>query len=133
MYEINFDYYHQNWSQSTFFGEKSEFLTDLNKFAIGAEWIPDRFSIRSFVNRVAYRVGFKYEQSYHSFGGTQINDFGISFGVGLPIYRSASTINIGGELGRRGTKDNNLVLENYAKVNLSVNLHDIWFVKRKID
>lgn len=133
VYEINFDYYHQNWSQSTFSGDKSDFLTDLNKFAIGAEWIPDRFSIRSFVNRVAYRFGFKYEQSYHSFAGNQINDFGISFGVGLPIYRSASTINIGGELGRRGTKDNNLVLENYAKVNLSVNLHDIWFMKRKID
>ncbi|WP_346862708.1 hypothetical protein [uncultured Draconibacterium sp.] len=133
VYEINFDYYHQNWSQATFFGEPSAFLTDLNKFALGAEWIPDRFSIRSFFNRVSYRAGLKYQQSYHSFGGHQINDFGISFGVGLPLYRSASTLNIGAELGKRGTKDHNLVLENYAKVNLSVNLHDLWFIQRKID
>ncbi len=133
VYEINFDYYHQNWSQATFFGEPSDFLSNLNKFAVGAEWIPDRFSIRSFINRVSYRAGLKYEQSYHSFGGNQINDFGISFGVGLPLYRSASTLNIGAELGRRGTKDHNLVLENYAKVNLSVNLHDLWFIQRKID
>ncbi|MCY1721276.1 hypothetical protein OU798_13035 [Prolixibacteraceae bacterium Z1-6] len=133
VYEINFDYFHQNWSQSTFFGEESTFLTDLNKFAIGAEWIPDKYSIRSALNRIAYRAGFRYEQTYHSFDGYQINDFGISFGVGVPLYHSASTINIGAEIGRRGTKDNNLVLQNYAKVNLSVNLHDLWFMQRKID
>jgi len=133
VYEINVDYYHQNWSESTFFGEKSNFLTDLNKFAIGAEWIPDRFSIRSVLNRMAYRAGFKYEQTYHSFDGHQINDFGISFGVGVPIYRSASTMNIGFEFGKRGTKDYGLVLENYAKVNFSLNLHDLWFIQRKID
>lgn len=133
VYEINIDYYYQNWSEATFFGEPSTFLTDLNKFAIGAEWIPDRFSIRSVLNRMAYRAGFKYEQSYHSFGGHQINDFGISFGVGIPIYRSASTLNLGAELGKRGTEDYGLVLENYAKVNFSMNLHDLWFIKRKID
>ncbi len=133
IYEINVDYYHQNWSKSTFLGENSDFLTDLNKFAIGGEWIPDRYSIRSVINRIAYRAGIRYEQSYHALGGHQINDFGISFGVGIPMYRSASTMNIGFELGRRGTTDHNLVLENYAKVNFSLSLHDLWFIQRKID
>ena len=133
VYEINVDYIHQNWSEATFFGEPSQFLTDLNKFAIGGEWIPEKYSIRSLVKRIAYRAGFRYEQSYHAFDGHQINDFGISFGVGVPMYRSASTMNIGFELGKRGTTDYNLVLENYAKVNFSLNLHDLWFMKRKID
>ena len=65
--------------------------------------------------------------------GQQINDFGISFGVGLPVYRSNSTINVSAEFGRRGTKQNNLVLEKYAKLNLSVNLYDVWFIKRRFD
>lgn len=133
VYEINVDYYHQNWSKSTFFGQESEFLTDLNKFALGAEWIPDRFSIRSVLNRIAYRAGIKYEQSYHAFNGQQVNDFGISFGIGVPMYRSASTMNIGAEFGRRGTTDYGLVLENYAKVNFSLSLHDLWFIQRRID
>ena len=63
----------------------------------------------------------------------QINDFGISFGVGLPVYHSNSTINIGAEIGRKGTKQNNLIVENYAKLNLSINLHDFWFIKRRFD
>lgn len=131
--EINADYYHQSWSQASFFGSVNPILTDLDKFAIGAEWIPDRFSIRNYLNKIAYRAGLKYEKSYLMLNNQQINDLGISFGVGLPIYRSNSTINIGAEIGRRGTKQNNLLVENYAKLNLSVNLYDLWFLKRRID
>ena len=133
VYEVNIDYYHQRWSEATFFGEKSEFLTDLNKFAFGAEWIPDKFSIRSAFKRVAYRAGFKYEQTYHAFDSHQVNSFGITFGLGLPLYRSNSTINVSAEFGKRGTTNYGLVREDYAKVNLSANLHDLWFIQRKID
>ncbi|MBW6535374.1 MAG: hypothetical protein K0B11_10215 [Mariniphaga sp.] len=131
--EINADYYRQGWADVNLPGGGSDVLTDLNKFAVGAEWIPDKFSIRSYINRIAYRAGLKYENSYLEFDNQRINDFGISFGVGLPVYRSNSTINISAELGRRGTKQNNLVLENYAKLNLSVNLYDLWFIQRRFD
>ena len=131
--EINLDYYHQSWSDAKFFGAKSDFLTDLNKFAVGGEWIPNKFSIRSYLARIAYRAGVRYEETYLMFGDQQINDFGISFGVGLPIYRSSSTINVAAEIGKKGTKENGLVLENYARLNLSVNLYDLWFVKRRFD
>jgi hypothetical protein len=131
--EVNADYYHQSWSDAKFLGAKSNFLTDLNKFALGAEWIPDKFSIKSYSSRVAYRAGLKYEQTYLVFNGQQINDYGITFGVGLPIYRSRSTINVAAELGRKGTTENNLVLENYFRLNLMVNLYDMWFIKRRFD
>lgn len=133
VYEINADFYHQSWSDALFFGEKSPYLTDLNKFAVGAEWIPDKYSIRSYVSRIAYRAGFHYEETYLKFGDQQINDFGISFGVGFPVYRSNTTINVAAEFGRRGTTQDGLVLENYAKLNLSVNLYDLWFIKRRFD
>jgi len=133
VYEINFDYYYQKWSEATFFGSPSQFLTDLNKFAVGAEWIPEKYSIRNAFKRIAYRGGFKYEQTYHTFNGHQVNSFGITFGLGIPLYRSNSTINLSAEIGKRGTTSYGLVLENYAKVNLSANLHDLWFIQRKID
>jgi hypothetical protein len=89
------------------------------------------------MKRVAYRAGMKYEKSYLLLNNQQINDFGISFGVGLPVYipmyRSSSLINVAAEIGRRGTKKNNLVAETYAKIDVSVNLMDFWFMKRKID
>jgi hypothetical protein len=131
--EVNADFYHQDWGDAKFLGEKSKFLTDLNKFAVGAEWIPDKFSIRNYYKRIAYRVGFNHEQSYLVFNGQQINQFGISFGIGLPVYRSKSTVNIAAEFGRKGTTENNLVLENYARINLMVNLYDLWFIQRRFD
>ena len=131
--EINADYYHQKWSESNLPGSRGGNLTDLDRFALGAEWIPDRFSIRSYLNRIAYRAGVKYEKSYLMIDDQHIKDLGISFGVGLPLYRSNSTINISAEVGRRGTKQMNLVLENYARLNLSVNLYDLWFRQRRIE
>jgi hypothetical protein len=131
--EINADYYHQSWSEAKFLGTKSEFLTDLNKFAVGAEWIPDKFSIKSYTNRIAYRAGVRYEETYLIFNNRQINDFGITFGVGLPVYRSKSTINVAAVFGRKGTKEENLVQENYFRLNLMVNLYDLWFIKRRFD
>ncbi len=131
--EINADYYRQGWGDINLPGSGNEVLTNLDKFAMGAEWIPNRFSIRSYMNRIAYRAGAKFERSYLMLDGQQIKDFGITFGVGLPVYRSNSTINISAELGRKGTKEHNLVLENYARLNLSVNLYDLWFIQRRFD
>ena len=133
VFEINFDYYHQSWSDATFFGSKGVNITDLNSFAVGAEWIPNKFSIRNYMSRVAYRAGMRYKETYVMIGDNQINDFGISFGIGLPVYRSNTTINIAAEFGKKGTMKNRLILENYARFNVSLNLYDLWFIKRKFD
>ena len=132
--EINADYYFQNWSKAVFpFGLTNELLKDRSVITVGGEYIPDRFSIRSFAQRIAYRAGFRYENSYIAINNQQIKDFGMSFGIGLPVYRSNSTVNISAEIGKRGSTNNNLIRENYAKLNFNVNLHDLWFIKRRFD
>jgi len=40
--EINADYYHQSWGDAKFLGAKSDFLTDVHKFPVSAECIPDK-------------------------------------------------------------------------------------------
>ena len=133
MLELNLDYYHQAWSKANFFGATNPVLTDLDRVAAGVEWIPNKSSIRSYMQRVAYRAGLKYEKSYLIINSQQLNDFGISFGLGLPIPRSNSTINVAGEIGKRGTKKADLISERYVKLNVNMNLHDFWFAKRKYD
>lgn len=131
--ELNADYQFEQWSKARFLNESYYFLTNRSIFSVGGEYIPEKFSIRSYTARMAYRAGLRYEKTYLKIGNQQVNDFGISFGVGLPVYRSNSTVNISAELGRRGSTNNDLVRENYLKLNLSVNLYDLWFVKRKFD
>jgi hypothetical protein len=131
--EVNADYYHAAWSKSTFLGATDQLITDRNRFSAGFEYIPEAFSIRSYLKRVKYRAGIHYEESYLKLNNHQISEFGISFGAGLPFPKSKSTANFAFELGKKGTTDYDLVKNNYAKFSLYLNFYDYWFIKRKFD
>jgi hypothetical protein len=66
-------------------------------------------------------------------GGESINDLGLNLGIGLPIGTFTSNLNLGIEMGKRGTTNAGLVQENYFSVFASLSFNDRWFVKRKYD
>ncbi|WP_026777001.1 TonB-dependent receptor [Polaribacter sp. Hel_I_88] len=111
-----------------------------DRISLGGFYLPKVNSISSYWERVTYRAGVRYENTGLLVDGTgnnsnftKINDFGISFGLGLPLKR-LSTVNMGFEFGKRGTTENNLIQENYFNFRLSLSLTDTnWFIKRKID
>jgi len=82
---------------------------------------------------VVYRGGVRFEQTGLNVDGHDINEFGISFGLGLPVGRMFSNINLGFEFGKRGTKDFGLIQENFFNTFLSFSLNDRWFEKRLYD
>ena len=111
---------------------------DSNKLSIGGYYIPKINSISSYWDRVTYRAGLRFEdtglliEANNNF--TAIKDFGINVGVGLPLPRQLSNVNIGFEYGKKGTANNKLVKEDYFNVRLSLSLNSKnWFNKRKID
>lgn len=103
-----------------------------NRLSLGGYYTPNFNSIINYWDRVTYRAGLKYNQSGLSVNNTNVNEFGISFGVGMPIGKELSTFNLGMELGKRGTINNGLVKENYFNLRLGLTLNDKWFSKRKI-
>ncbi|UMB53646.1 hypothetical protein MKD41_15090 [Lutibacter sp. A64] len=112
---------------------------DYSKIAIGGFYTPKFTSITSYWERVTYRAGVKFEKTglmVNSSGNgndfTAIDDFGISFGVGLPVSNQLSNLNVGFEFGKRGEIDKGLVQENYINFRLSFSLNDKWFKKREI-
>ena len=76
-------------------------------------------------------AGFRYENTGLVINNTSINDYGMNFGLGLPV--GLSRINLGVEFGKKGTTSNNLIEENYFNLSVGLSLNDIWFKKRKID
>jgi len=114
---------------------KPETLSDTWRFSFGGEYIPDHSSYNSFGKRVRYRVGGFYGKDPRSVGGEQINQVGISFGMGLPITlprQQVSFINLGFEFGQNG--GNTPLKENYGRVTLGFTLNDnSWFYKRKFN
>jgi hypothetical protein len=120
----------QNWSVLSNSNANVNY-TDLLSAHVGAEFTPDRNSINYYMERMSYRIGGHYTESHLEIRNTRINDYGISFGVGLPLRNTNTSINITGEIGRRGTTEQNLIRETYGILSLNLSLSDIWFVKRK--
>ncbi|SHI67810.1 hypothetical protein [Pseudozobellia thermophila] len=106
---------------------------DASRLALGGYFIPDRSSFDSYLSRVTYRAGARYEKTGMVINEKEVNNFGITFGLGLPLGNNLSNLNLGFELGRRGTTSADLIEESYFKVNVGLSLNDIWFRKRKIN
>ncbi|TAI48034.1 hypothetical protein [Flagellimonas allohymeniacidonis] len=119
--------------RNDFLGLDNVEYSDANSFAFGGYFIPDYKALSGYFKRITYRAGLRYDVSGLVVNGREINNFGITFGFGLPLGNSFSNLNLGFELGKRGTTDANLIRESYLQFNASLSLNDRWFVKRKIN
>jgi hypothetical protein len=104
-----------------------------NRVSFGGFYTPKYNSITSYWQRVTYRAGVTFKKTGLIVNNTEVNDFGISFGVGFPMSKQLSNINLGFELGTRGETTNGLVKENYFNFRLGLSLSDKWFTKRKLN
>lgn len=106
----------------------------LDSWQIGAGFgiIPDATSITSYWKRVEYRFGIQYLKDPRVFDGDQLSDFRFSVGMGMPFVlpRTISWLNLGVDIGRRGTP--NGIKDNYIQARVGFTLNDNqWFLKRK--
>jgi len=129
------EYSFQQYSDfdNAFLGLQNVTYNDAATYAFGGYWVPDYRALSGYFKRVTYRAGLRYDVSGLEVNGKEINNFGITFGLGMPLGGTFSNVNLGFELGRRGTTDANLIEESYLKVNVGLSLNDIWFQKRKIN
>jgi hypothetical protein len=104
-----------------------------SKFTVGGYFIPNYKSFSKYFSRIVYRGGFRYENTGLVINNTPIKDGALTLGLGMPLKGAFSNVNIGFELGERGTKSAGLVSEQYMNFNIGLSLNDRWFVKRKYD
>lgn len=118
----------------------NEFLTvenlayqDASSVRVGGFFIPDFSSFSGYFKRITYRAGVRFEKTGMLVNDQEIENFGITFGFGLPLGNTFSNANLGLEYGKTGTTSANLIQENYFKVILGLSLNARWFQKRKIN
>jgi hypothetical protein len=120
----------QNWEKYTAFGF-SDSLVNSYRISAGAEFIPDINGYNSYFKRIRYRIGFNYQGTYLSLRGQHLAEYSGSFGFGLPLKGVKTTLNIGAQIGTRGTTAEGLIRETYFKFILGFSIHERWFVKKK--
>lgn len=100
-------------------------------YSLGGYYIPKYDSFSSYLNKIVYRAGFRYEKTGLVVNGEGINDYGMNFGLGLPV--GISKIDLSFEFGKRGTTSSGLIQENYFNIGVGLSLGDKWFKKTLID
>ncbi len=129
---IGSDFSYRQWEKFQFTGS-DDALKNSMQFSLGGYFNPSNSTVSGYLQRITYRAGLRYSSGFLELRGQRIDDFGISFGVGLPLPRTSSTINFGFEVGSRGSKKENLINENYVKFTLGLSLFERWFIIKKYE
>jgi len=127
---VGVDFEWQDWEDFAVY-DVADTLINSFHITVGGEYIPKHSNISSIFKRMTYRAGLRYNQSYLSFGENRINEFGISFGVGFPMRKSKTAIDLGIEIGKRGTTKDLLIQENFVNFTLGISIQENWFQKRR--
>ncbi|WP_417429692.1 hypothetical protein [Halpernia sp.] len=122
--------------QNVLFLGKDFQYKDSYKASIGGWFLPDLNNFRSYFQRVIYRYGAYYQKGNLFLNGKNINEFALTGGVTLPFngkVNAASSLDLGIEIGKRGTTQNNLINQNFINLKIGINFADKWFTKRYYD
>ncbi|MCI0708264.1 MAG: hypothetical protein L0Y80_12370 [Ignavibacteriae bacterium] len=125
-YTIAGDVQMQHWKPENFSTQQTVNIRESARFGIGFEARPAR-GANSFLTAIAYRAGIAYHSSYIKIGNEPIDELLVSGGVGLPIG-FGSRMNIGLQVGVRGTTNNNLQQDTIFRLSLSLSASEAWFL-----
>ncbi|MGQ0828021.1 MAG: hypothetical protein ACT4ON_06470 [Bacteroidota bacterium] len=130
------DFAIQNWSSYKAFNE-TQGLKNSMRVSLGAQYVPNAKS-NKYLSRINYRIGGRYAKTALELKNTPLTEYAGSIGIGFPVGRNYllqtfSMVNIGAEIGQRGTTTNGLIRENFFKVTIGFTINDRWFVKPKFD
>ncbi len=133
------DFAAQQWSTYKAFN-KTQDLKNSFRVSLGTQYVPNSKANGkgNYLKRIYYRAGLRYSQTMLELKNTSLTEYGFSFGLGLPVGRSFllqnfSLVNIGIEIGNRGTLSNGLIKEQFLRATIGFTINDRWFVKSKFD
>ena len=132
---VGADYSIGNWSKLSINGV-NQGLQNSTSYNIGGQFNPNYNSLSSYWAVVDYRLGAHYEKTGIVVNNQNINQYGVTLGLGLPLAHNGSSfykVNFTADIGRRGTLDNALIRETYINIHLNFTLNDKWFAKYKFD
>lgn len=145
---VGVDYVYQNWGS-----ENSDYIegngkgvrvayTDTHTVKAGFEIRPRPTDVGNYLNRIAYRVGARYGDYYQTFAFSNIRQYAVTAGFGLPLQLFGNSyFDVGFEWGMRDpVKDKinlngqeiGLVSQNYYKLAIGLSLFgNDWFRRRQ--
>ncbi len=135
---FNADYKTTSFSNAKIINKNLNNL-DRTELSFGVQYMPNVEEVTKLLKVTKYRLGARIVNTGVIYDGSEVSEFGITFGLGLPLLKSQSftSVNIGAEIGSRNNGNIGTYSEQfnniYIGVSISPHKFDRWFVRRKID
>jgi len=131
-WNVALDYTSQAWSTMQYKGTTPSGIRDSWIAGFGLERLPAREAGVPLLDRIAYRLGFKYESTYYSPDGHDINHWAVTAGLGVPVSSDAR-LNLAVEYGYRGTTANQMIQDKILRFSASLSISEQWFQRSDED
>ncbi|MDR3129238.1 MAG: hypothetical protein LBU03_03205 [Tannerellaceae bacterium] len=129
----------EEWGKVAFEGDN---LRDRMRIGAGIEYIPDAVG-RSFFQRMKYRIGGHYANSYAEAdmgeqGMHGYREYGVGIGLGFPVRTGygvddhRSIINVAVQYVQVRPELKGMVSEDYLRFSLNFTFNEMWFYKLKM-
>lgn len=129
---VGVDVGYNNWANYAGLGVRDS-LKNMTSFSAGGFFIPSAFDAKNYFNRIEYRAGVRYDNGMLSANGVDVSTLAISIGLGLPLGKSRSKVNLSAEYMMRGSTEQKLVKEEYLRFVIGVSIADKWFQRYRYD
>ncbi len=123
-FKIGFDYEFRNWA-AVDYSDTYSVVNNSNRYSVGLEYHPFQHEYGRFYEKMYYRLGAYYLDSYLEVDHIPINSAGFSFGFGIPVHH-VNTLNLSFEYGNEGTLSEGLIQNNYWGFYLNFTLCEFW-------
>ncbi len=88
---------------------------------------------RRSVQRTAFRLGGYAERGLYAPEGRDVNTYALTGGVSVPNRLTGARIDLGLEVGTRGSTEGVLVRDTFVQGTLTLNFGERWFVRRRFN
>ena len=129
-YTFGADVLYERWADAKFY-DQTNVLDNRLRINLGGEYIPNLMTNRYF-NRVRYRAGLNFTNSYIKINDSGYKEYGASLGVGLPMVDRRSFLNLAFEYSVVQPEIKTFIKEQYFKLTLSYTFNELWFFKQRL-
>jgi len=95
-------------------------------YGAGIERSPSGAPGASLLDRIAYRVGSYYYQTYYVVNGQGIDEWAVTTGLSVP-FSGENRLNFAFEYGERGKIEKSLIKERIFRLTVGISLSELWF------
>ncbi|HEX2865470.1 MAG TPA: hypothetical protein VHO03_00435 [Ignavibacteriales bacterium] len=122
------DYLYEPWSKYEFNGRSMANLRNSEKVSAGVEYRNTDLHAHGFFETLILRGALSYEKTQYQLNGKGVDQYSVYGGVSLPLEYQ-NTLDFGLQYSIRGAVENNLLKENIFKLNVSLSLGELWFLR----